>query len=74
VIAVETIANILRLGGLVVSVAGLWYLAGGMRVVVSGRIDERQQSAKSLRLGVPLLLTGLVLLSFGIWLARWAHL
>jgi hypothetical protein len=67
------IANILRFGGLVISVVGLWYLAGGMRVVVSGRIDERQRSAKSLRLGVPFLLTGLCLLSFGIWLAKWAH-
>jgi hypothetical protein len=74
VIAVETIANILRLGGLVVSVVGLWYLAGGMRVVVSGRIDERQRSSNSLKVGMPLLLTGLCLLSFGIWLAKWAHL
>jgi hypothetical protein len=70
---VETIANILRFGGLAVSIAGLWYMAGGMRVVVSGRIDERRRSAKALRLGVPLLLAGVLLLSLGIWLANGAH-
>jgi hypothetical protein len=70
---VETIANFVRFAGLAISVAGLWYLAGGMRVVVSGRIDERQRSAKSLRSGLPLLLGGLFLLSIGTWLADWAH-
>jgi hypothetical protein len=71
---VETIANILRFAGLAVSIAGLWHLAGGMRVVVSGRIDERRRSAKALRFGVPLLLVGLLFLSLGIWLANRAHL
>jgi hypothetical protein len=69
VIAVETIANVVRFVGLAISVAGLWYLAGGMRVVVSGRIDERRRSAKALRLGLPLLLVGLLILTLGIWLA-----
>jgi hypothetical protein len=71
---VETIANILRFAGLAISIAGLWHMAGGMRVVVSGRIDERRRSAKALRLGVPLVVAGVLLLSLGIWLAKWAHL
>jgi hypothetical protein len=70
---VESIANILRLIGLVVAAVGLWNLAGGMRVVVSGRIDERQRSAKSIGRGLPLLLTGSFLLFLGIWLADRLH-
>jgi hypothetical protein len=74
VIAVETIANIVRFTGLAVSIAGLWYLAGGMRVVVSGRIDERRRSKNGLRRGIPLLLGGLLILTLGIWLASRAQL
>jgi hypothetical protein len=72
--ALEAAANVARLVGLVVTVAGLWYLAGGLRVVVSGRIDERRRSAHSLKLGLPLLFAGLVLLFGGTWLASWAQL
>ena len=39
-----------------------------MRVVVSGRIDERNRAAKSLKSGLPLLIVGLILLFFGSWL------
>jgi hypothetical protein len=69
----ETLANALRLAGLLVTIAGLWFSAGGMRVVVSGRIDERRKSAKSLKTGLPLLVTGVVVLAFGTWLADWAQ-
>ena len=69
----EVVANILRLIGLLVLLPGLWFAAGGMRVVVSGRIDERRRSASSLKVGAPLLVLGLVLLFGGSWLAQWAH-
>jgi hypothetical protein len=69
VTALQLLANGLRLIGLVVTVLGLWYSAGGMRVVVSGRIDERNKSAKSLKRGLPLLVIGLVLLVGGTWWA-----
>lgn len=72
--ALVALANVLRLVGLFVTVAGLWFSASGMRVVVSGRIDERQRSAKSLKLGLPLLLIGVVLLFGGTWLSNWAQL
>jgi hypothetical protein len=63
------IAAVLRLVGFMLTVWGLWKSAGGMRVVVSGRIDERNRAAKSLKVGLPLLIFGLVLLFFGSWLA-----
>ena len=67
------LAHALRLVGLLATLAGLWFSAGGMRVIVSGRIDERRRSAKSLRLGLPLLVAGVVLLFGGTWLAKWAQ-
>ena len=70
----EVVANILRLIGLVVLLPGLWFAAGGMRLVVSGRLDERRRSANSLKLGLPLLVLALVLLFGGTWLANWAQL
>lgn len=72
--ALETLANVLRLVGLLVTLPGLWLSAGGLRVVVSGRIDERRQSAKSLRLGILLLIIGLILLFGGTWLANWVRI
>jgi hypothetical protein len=39
---------------------------------VSGRIDERQSSARALRWGLPLLVIGVVLVFGGTWLANWA--
>ena len=71
--ALEFVANAVRFVGFVVILAGLWLSAGGMRVIVSGRIDERRTSAKSLKVGVPTLLVGIVLLFVGIWLAKWAQ-
>ena len=69
----EVVANILRVIGLLALLPGLWFTAGGMRVVVSGRIDERRRSANSLKFGLPLLVLGLVLFFGGSWLANWAQ-
>jgi hypothetical protein len=71
---VETLANFIRIVGLLVVLPGLWFSMNGMRVVVSGRIDERKSSAKSLRLGLPLLVVGVVMLFGGTWLANWAQM
>jgi hypothetical protein len=73
VTALETLANALRFAGLLVTIAGLWFSATGMRVVVSGRIDERRKSASSLKCGLPLLISGIVVLVLGTLLAKWAH-
>ena len=62
-------ASLLRFVGLVVIVAGLWKSAGGMRVVVSGRIDERKRASSSLKIGLPLLVAGLAVEFLGMWLA-----
>lgn len=56
--------------GLLVTLAGLWFSAGGLRVVVSGRIDERRRSASSLKTGVVLLVVGLCLLFLGMWISK----
>ena len=66
----EVLANVLRFAGLVVTIVGLWLTAGGMRIVVSGRIDERRKSATSLKRGLPLLGIGLVLFFAGMWLGK----
>ena len=70
--SLELLANAVRFLGLLLALPGLWFSAGGMRVVVSGRIDERKRSAASLRRGLPLLVIGLLLLFGGSWLANWA--
>ncbi len=65
----EVLGNLLRFAGLLVTIVSLWLSASGMRVVVSGRIDERRKSAGSLKRGLPLLGVGLLLLVGGSWLA-----
>lgn len=67
------LANAVRLVGLFLTVSGLWFSAGGMRVVVSGRIDERRKSAKSLKFGLLLLAVGVIVLVGGFGLMKWAH-
>ena len=62
-----------RIIGLVLIVYGLWKSAGGMRVVVSGRIDERKRASKSLKIGLPLLVLGLAVEFLGMWLASLGH-
>jgi hypothetical protein len=68
------LGNVVRFTGLLAAFVGLWFSAGGMRVVVSGRIDERRKSAGALKRGLPLLGLGLVLLFGGTWLVRWAQM
>jgi hypothetical protein len=68
----EVVAVVLRLVGLVCILPGLFLASGGVRTVVSGRIDERKSSARALRLGLPLLLVGVFFLFGGSWLANWA--
>ena len=63
----------MRFAGLAAAVVGLWYSAGGLRMVVSGRIDERKTSAQSLKRGLPLLITGLVLFFGGTWFLSWTR-
>jgi hypothetical protein len=69
--ALVGLANLVRVVGLVMTILGLWFSAGGMRVVVSGRIDERRKSAHSLKRGIPLLVAGLLLVVGGTWLVTW---
>ena len=68
----DVVARLLQFVGLLVVVFGLWNCARGMRVVVSGRIDEKRASGRSLKIGIPLLLTGIVLLIGGVMLGNWA--
>jgi hypothetical protein len=74
VTAWEIFARLLQFVGLVVVVIGLWLSARGMRVVVSGRIDERRRSAVSLKVGIPLSIVGVLLLVGGAMLGKWATL
>jgi hypothetical protein len=73
VTALVFVANAIRLVGLLITIGGLWFSAGGMRVVVSGRLDERRKSARSLKVGLPLLAAGLFFLTAGTWLVHWAY-
>jgi hypothetical protein len=69
----EYLANLVRFVGLAIAVIGLWYSARGLRVVVSGRIDERRTSAHSLKKGLPLVVLGVLLWFAGAWLASWGQ-
>jgi hypothetical protein len=73
VTSLEVLGNVMRIAGLVVTLVGLWLSATGMRVVVSGRVDERRRSAGSLKRGLPVLGFGLILLFGGSWLVQWAQ-
>ncbi|HEY3393389.1 MAG TPA: hypothetical protein VGK58_11830 [Lacipirellulaceae bacterium] len=68
----ELLGKLLQFAGFFVVVSGLWFSARGMRVVVSGRLDERRQSARSLMLGISLLIIGTLLLFGGATLGNWA--
>jgi hypothetical protein len=70
--ALKVLGYALSLIGLLATVFGLWSVAGGLRVVVSSRIDERSESMKAVRFGIPFAVGGVVLLFGGIWLANWA--
>lgn len=64
----ELVSILLRLAAMTLIVFGLWFSTAGVRMVVSGRIDERNEAQKSLKLGLPLLGAGIVLLLFGFWM------
>jgi hypothetical protein len=68
----QVFAVLMRVVGLMCLLPGLFFAAGGVRTVVSGRIDERKKSASALRRGLPLLVIGMLLLFGGTWLANWA--
>jgi hypothetical protein len=68
----EFVAVVVRLVGLACILPGLFLAANGVRTVVSGRIDEKRSSARALRLGLPLLVVGVLLLVGGTFLANWA--
>jgi hypothetical protein len=70
---VELLGNLMRFGGLLVTIVGLWFSAGGIRVVVSGRIDERRRSKISLKKALALLVVGLLLFIAGTWIFRAAQ-
>ena len=63
-------AAALQLIGMMCTLLGLWLVVNGVRVVVSGRVDERRRATSSLKWGIPLLVIGLLLLFGGAWLAR----
>lgn len=69
----ELSATILRLAGGVCMVPGLFLMASGLRVVVSGRLDERRRSQRALKIGLPLVIVGLILLFGGSWLSTAAR-
>jgi hypothetical protein len=71
VIVLVLVVHFARFVGLVVLVMGLWFSAGGMRVVVSGRLDERRRASGSLRRGIPLVVVGLLMLVGGTWILNW---
>ena len=70
--ALKMLGYALSFVGLLAAVFGLWSVAGGLRVVVSSRIDERSESMKAVKFGIPFAVGGVVLLFGGIWLANWA--
>jgi hypothetical protein len=70
VTSVELLGNVMRFAGPLVAIVGLWFSAGGVRVIVSGRIDERQRSAMSLKRALALLVIGLLLLIAGTWIVN----
>ena len=68
--ALKMLGNAMWLIGLLATVFGLWCVAGGLRVVVSRRPEERQRSSLSAKVGVPFVVGGVVLLFAGMWLAN----
>ena len=68
--ALKMLGNAMWLVGLLATVFGLWCVAGGLRVVVSRRPEERERSSLSAKVGVPFVVGGVVLLFAGMWLAN----
>jgi hypothetical protein len=68
--ALKLLGNAMWLVGLAATVFGLWCVAGGLRVVVSRRPDERERSGLSAKVGVPFAVGGMILVFAGMWLAN----
>jgi hypothetical protein len=68
----QLMATIVRVVGWACLLPGLFYAAGGVRTIVSGRIDERNRSARALKWGLPLLGIGIALVFGGTWLSNWS--
>ncbi len=68
--ALKMLGNAMCVIGLMATVFGLWCVAGGLRVIVSRRPDERQRSVLSAKVGVPFAVGGMILLFAGMWLAN----
>jgi hypothetical protein len=69
-IALRGFGYVLAVIGSLATMFGLWCVAGGLRVVVSRRIDERNQSFRTVIVGVPFVVVGMILLFGGLWLAN----
>lgn len=70
--AFRAFGYVLAIIGVLAAVFGLWGVAGGLRVIVSRRVDERRQSSKAVKYGIPFAVVGIILLFSGMWLANWA--
>jgi hypothetical protein len=70
--AIRIFGHALQLFGAAAVVFGLWCGAGGLRVLVSRRIDERRQSGRAAKFAVPFTIAGVGMLLLGTWLANWA--
>jgi hypothetical protein len=70
--ALQILGNALWVIGLLATVFGLWCAAGGLRAVVSRRIDEQRQGSTAARFAVPFIIVGVALLLGGLWLADWS--
>jgi hypothetical protein len=71
-IALRVLGYVLAAIGVCAAAFGLWSVAGGLRVIVSGRLDERSRSGKIAKIGIPFAVGGVVLLFIGIYVANWA--
>jgi hypothetical protein len=70
--AVKLLGDALLIAGVMSAVFGLWCAAGGLRVVISNRVDEQRRGGRSAKFAVSFILAGLILSFGGLWLASWA--
>jgi hypothetical protein len=69
--ALKVLGNAMWIVGLLSTIFGLWCAAGGLRAIVSRRIDEREQSGRAAKFAVPFIIAGITLVLGGLWLANW---
>jgi hypothetical protein len=70
--AIRIVGEALLGVGVLSAIFGLWCAVGGLRAVVSNRIDEKSQGSRSARYAVLFIVAGLILTFGGLWLAGWA--